>query len=488
MNILFYTKAVIYILFIKIKQYFKARENVFKTKGLHDEHVQKIIKSVQSRGSKRLSLLRDNSETHCTRKQAYKNDKCLVDISNLNKILGINIADQYIELEPLCTMEKIHNTLKKHGHMLPVTPEFKGITIGGTIAGGGLESSSFRYGMVQSNIIEYDMILGNGEKMTLSKDRHPDLFYGSMWALGTTGIVTRIKIRIMPYKPYTKLTYRTYTDFALYHADLTEKCKTNPPDHMDFIEGVQVNKDTFMLIEGQMVDYKYNTPNYFCMKNWWSKWFIQHLFDISKYHHPIYEDTMSTDDYLFRWDRGIFWLGLMKINPTFIKRLLFGWMFDMETHHTVGRLKKDSTNEKQRILTDIGPPLSKLRDMTDFTDQHVGVYPMWHLPFKLFPNEHHIHSCEGVCKEDIIIDFGLYGVPMEADGITKRPFSVRGLNRDIEKKVHSLGGMKGFETVCYYTKEEYDTIFDVNKYHALREKYHADDAFPTLFEKIVSVG
>ena len=32
--------------------------------------------------------------------------------------------------------------LQKLGCSLPVTPEFKGITIGGTLAGGGLESSS----------------------------------------------------------------------------------------------------------------------------------------------------------------------------------------------------------------------------------------------------------------------------------------------------------------------------------------------------------
>ena len=102
----------------------------------------------------------------------------MIDVSKLNNIIEINITENYIIVEPLCEMQTIMTNLIKYNRSLPVVPEFKNITIGGTIAGGGLESSSYMYGQVQHNITSYD-ILGDGKLLTVSKDNYPDLFYGS---------------------------------------------------------------------------------------------------------------------------------------------------------------------------------------------------------------------------------------------------------------------------------------------------------------------
>ena len=57
------------------------------------------------------------------------------------------------------------------------------------------------------------------------------------------------------------------------------------------------------------------------------------------------------------------------------------------------------------------------------------------------------------------------------------------INRKLEKKVHELGGMKGFETVCYYSEKEFNEYYNVTKYDELRVKYFGT-IYPRLYDKL----
>jgi len=401
-----------------------------------------------------------------------------VDVSALTRVIAVDTVQMTMDVEPMCRMDQMTRELARHGCALPVTPEFKGITIGGTIAGGGLESSSFRYGMVQESVLEFDIVLGDGSMVTASRDANADLFFGTMWALGTTGIVVRIQTMIVKTTPWVKLEYTYYDDRDEYVKAMTRVCRES--SDVDFVEGVEFDSTCAVLIEGQRCEDRPVGVKRYENNKWWHQWFIQHL--ESK---PT-EAVMSMNDYLFRWDRGVFWNARRKVNPTLLNRVLLGWIFDMETSHAASRLKSDRRNEKTRVLTDVGPSLTHLKTMMDFNEEQVHVYPIWHLPFRLFPDDDHIYSCEAVVTDDFCVDYGIYGRPTHPDG-TLRQFDVVKLNRAIEQHVHQeCGGMKGFETVCYYTKEEFNSIFDIEKYDALRRKYHAHTAFPTVLEKVVS--
>ena len=112
---------------------------------------------------------------------------------------------------------------------------------------------------------------------------------------------------------------------------------------------------------------------------------------------------MSMNDYLFRWDRGCVLERTAQGRPNTVGPCAVG-LFDIETSHAASRLKSDRSNEKTRVLTDVGPSLTHLKTMMDFNEEQVHVYPIWHLPFRLFPDDDHIYSCEAVVK-DIKFDF-----------------------------------------------------------------------------------
>lgn len=74
--------------------------------------------------------------------------------------------------------------------------------------GGGLESTSHKYGLFQYICSEFEIVAADGEVMIANHDTNSDLFYALPVSYGTLGFLTSVSIRIIPYKPYMKLTYR----------------------------------------------------------------------------------------------------------------------------------------------------------------------------------------------------------------------------------------------------------------------------------------
>jgi delta24-sterol reductase len=85
----------------------------------------------------------------------------------------------------------------------------------------------------------------------------------------------------------------------------------------------------------------------------------------------------------------------------------------------------------------------------------------------------------------------------ETDGKTLKPMINVGLwgfgpknrdtfvaaNRDLEKELRHLGGMKWFYAQTYYNKDEFWNIYDLKWYEKLRSKYFATH-LPTVFDKV----
>lgn len=470
---------MLFILYNKIYLFFSCIfDTNFKTNSKHLMDVKKIKCSMDdfikcNDVNKQLVIKRSDSESHCTRRQFYKKKAFQLDISKMNKIIEINIKDEYILCESLCTFEQIVDELMVYGYVPLVCPEFKNITIGGTIAGGGLESTSFKYGLVENTILEYDVLCGNGEIKKLNKDTHSDLFYGNMWCLGTLGTVLSVKMKIKKTTPQIKLLITYYDSYEKFNKKFTSLIHSN---YIDYIESLCLSPNKYCIICGNQIT---NTRGYnkINLKNYWSKWFISYIYEKNE----TTSYVIDVKDYLFRWDRGIFWLGLDKINPTFMNRILFGWLCDMQTHHTISRyMHSNKEKEKKRILADLGPPLSKLKEMIEYNESNTHIYPLWLLPVKTIYNDNKIFSPDSIIKEDFYIDFGIYGIPKKDINLSNDFLKI---NRNMEKKVHELNGMKGFETVCYYTENEFNEYYNIQKYNELRDKYNGN-IYPRIYDKL----
>src|ERR671911_282020 len=93
-----------------------------------------------------------------------------------------------------------------HGVMPAVVPQLKTITLGGAVAGVGIESSSHRHGLVHDTMLELDVLVGDGRVVSCTPhNAHADLFFGFPNSYGTLGYALRVKAKTLPVKPFVRL-------------------------------------------------------------------------------------------------------------------------------------------------------------------------------------------------------------------------------------------------------------------------------------------
>jgi hypothetical protein len=147
--------------------------------------------------------------------------------------------------------------------------------------------------------------------------------------------------------------------------------------------------------------------------------------------------------------------------------------------HAANHIVGDYTRDEYVLATDIGVPLSKLKDAMNLADEMTETYPRWicpiidhHHPDKIFCTRK-----TEICKDNIIFDMGIYGI--KNTNITSKK-----INQAFEKFSFEHGIFKGFFSTCYFTYEDFWNQFDKEKYESIREKYHAKNNFMDIYDKI----
>ena len=85
------------------------------------------------------------------------------------------------------------------GWIVPIVPEIGDLTVGGLVMGGGIESTSHKYGLWQNICLKYELVLADGSITTCTRDDNSDLFYAIPWSYGTLGFLTAVDIMIIPF-------------------------------------------------------------------------------------------------------------------------------------------------------------------------------------------------------------------------------------------------------------------------------------------------
>ena len=95
---------------------------------------------------------------------------------DLQDILMIDSTDMTVTVEPAVTIGFLNRVLVRSGFTLPIVPELDTLTIGGLIMGGGIESTSHKYGLFHKLCVEYEIVTADGECVAASQERNTDLF------------------------------------------------------------------------------------------------------------------------------------------------------------------------------------------------------------------------------------------------------------------------------------------------------------------------
>ncbi len=408
--------------------------------------------------------------TSAARKQAHA-DYSLIDISSFDHVLDVNTDAEWVEVESAVSMRGLAHETFRYGVLPPVVMVFPEITVGGGVQGGAVESASFKYGQFNDSAFEYEIVTGGGEVLVASLDQNSELFYGVSGSYGSLGILTKAKIRLKSTEDFVQLTYRTFSNRENLVDEIREAVKQG---QSDYIEGIVFAPDRGVVITGTYeakVDLPVQTFSGVA-----DPWFWRHAERISLTSDK-HQELVPVLDYLFRYDRGAFWMGEYAFSRVHIprNRLTRTLMNPVMNTKRLYRGLHAARASQTFFIQDVYVPEEKVETCLDYVEQHLGIYPLWLCPVK--PTDTPQKLSPHYLNTNLIVDIGIWGKPA---GIEKH---YRQIHRDFERFIGEIGARKMLYAETFYNKEAFWDIYDRAWYEALREQYRAE-VFPNVREKV----
>jgi FAD/FMN-containing dehydrogenase len=423
-------------------------------------------------GSGRVGLGKDTSNLFRDRRGEARRR---LDVRAMSDVLGVDAAAGTVDSEGMATYEALVAACLPHGVMPAVVPQLKTITLGGAVAGVGIEASSHRHGLVHETVEELEVLAGDGRILTCRRDNEfADLFFGFPNSYGTLGYALRVVARTVPVRPFVHLEHLAFDDAGSYFKAVERHCVEGDAD---FVDGTMFAPDRLYLTLGRFTDTARSTSDYTYR-------------DI--YYRSIAEkreDWLTVHDFIWRWDTDWFWCSknLFAQNPL-VRRLYGPHRLGSRTYSKIMRwnsrvgltrgLDRLRGVHDESVIQDVDIPVERAPAFLDFLAREVGIWPVWMCPigpradaarWSLYPMERRLY-----------VNFGFWDV------VRSHEARERGhVNRAIERAVAAAGGIKSLYSDSYYPHEEFDARYGGEAYAALKAKYDPAGAFPTLYEKCV---
>jgi FAD/FMN-containing dehydrogenase len=429
-------------------------------------------KALQSNAN--ITLKKDTSNLF--RHRDYKTNR--IDVRAFNGVIAIDKENLVAEVEGMTTYENLVAATLQFGCLPTVVPELKSITIGGALSGVGVESSSFRYGLVHETITQFDALLPDGRIIDCRADNeNSDLFFAFPNSYGTLGYALKVTVRLVPAKKYIKLNYQHFSEANKFFQHLKDLCLTNR-DHGDiaFVDGVVFDETHQVLITAEMTDHAPWVSNYQYMKIYYQAVKTKQ------------QDYLTTADYIWRWDTDWFWCSKVFYLQNPLMRFLFGkWALKSTFYSKLMRFAKRNPiaqwlmrhfeKRKESVIQDVAIPIHHATEYLKFFQENIGIKPVWICPIHPL-NSQTQYQLFKMQPDQLYVNFGFWDmVP------SNKPAGY--YNRLVERKVFELGGNKSLYSNVFYTAEEFWTIYDKNYYQSLKNKYDPANKLNSLYNKCV---
>lgn len=440
----------------------------------HHQRVAVIIKQLRQPAGRGKLVKIFHGNSNSTRMQSYA-DRHVIDTSSLNHVLEVNTQEKYVLVEPSVHMDELVGATLAYGLVPPVVMEFPAITVGGGVEGGAAESSSFRYGAFHETTLEYEIILGDGSVERVSRTQKPDLFWGTAGSYGSLGIITLVKLRLVPAQSYVRVTYQRTTSYG----DALERIRVvmDKPKGIDFVDGIVYSPHLGTIMTGTLVATAGGPLATFRKPS--DDWFYLHAQKIVA-KHDTYVEYIPLKDYLFRYDRGAFWMGRTAIRHLKLPfSRLVRRLFDRLLHTDIMyRFLHASELSQQLFIQDMFMPQDRVESFIKYITKKLDIWPLWLLPLH---NSHRPLDMFGVSHPSAgyVVNVGVWG-----KAPTRSFAAFAKLNREVEEQLIKSQAHKILYAHSYYPREQFWQIYNHAHYQELREKYKAEGIFQDIYDKV----
>jgi FAD/FMN-containing dehydrogenase len=407
-----------------------------------------------------------------------------LDVSRFDRVLAVDPQARTADVQGMVTYEHLVDATLAHGLMPLVVPQLKTITLGGAVAGLGIESSSFRNGLPHESVREMEVLTGDGRVVLARPDNeHADLFRGFPNSYGTLGYALRLTIDLEPVRPFVRLRHLRFGTADDCFAAMATVCAAgaHAGEPVDFVDGTVFAPGEQYLTLGTFVDEAPTVSDYTGM---------------AVYYRSIREreiDHLTVRDYLWRWDTDWFWCSrAFGVQRPLVRRLwpqryrrsdVYRRLVALDRRYrfsaSVARLRGRPPEEA--VVQDVEIPVEQTSKFLDVFHRDVGITPVWLCPLRLRSSR--AWPLYPLDPDRLYVNVGFWSsVPLQpgqADGHH---------NRLIEDAVTELGGHKSLYSTVHYPAEEFWRQYNGEAYRAVKHTYDPHGRLPDLYDKCVRLA
>jgi len=390
----------------------------------------------------------------------------------LDTVIRLDPAARTIEVGGLITYERLVAATLPHKLMPSVVPQLRTITLGGAVAGLGIESSSFRRGLPHESVIEMDVLTGGGEVVTVTES--DPLFRAFPNSYGTLGYAVRLVIGLEPVENAVELTHRRFASPVEAFEAMTELWE-HP--QVDFLDGVAFGPGEIYLTTGRFDAGSQPVSDYTGQ---------------SIYYKSVRDrdtDRLTVHDYLWRWDTDWFWcsaaFGVQNqlIRPFWPKvyrrsdvyRRLVGLDRRLGLSRGIGAL---SRRRREAVIQDVEVPIDNAAEFLTRFFEAVPIRPIWLCPLR--GSDDREWPLYRLDPDVGYVNFGFWATVPLAPGMPEDHHNLL-----VERLVAECGGHKSLYSTVHYDRDQFWRSYDEAAYREVKRRYDPHGRLPELYEKVV---
>jgi FAD/FMN-containing dehydrogenase len=149
--------------------------------------------------------------------RAQVRDGIVADLTRLRAVHAVH-RDRVVVDAGATWREVLAATLPR-GRTPPVLTDYLDLSVGGTLAVGGVGATTARFGAQSDTVLDLEVVTGRGDVLTCSSERHADLFDAVRGGLGQVGVVTRATLRLVAAPARVRRYHLFYRDLGSFLAD-----------------------------------------------------------------------------------------------------------------------------------------------------------------------------------------------------------------------------------------------------------------------------
>jgi len=149
--------------------------------------------------------------------QAQVEDGVVIKMGSLDR--PPSFAPGRVEVSAGMTWRQVLAATLERGLRPPMLAQTTYLSVGGTLAFGGIDGGSFRGGALVDSVLELQVVTGAGRLETCSPTRQPELFEATLAGMGQCGIILRATLPLVPAETHVRSFVLLYRELAALLAD-----------------------------------------------------------------------------------------------------------------------------------------------------------------------------------------------------------------------------------------------------------------------------